>query len=821
MAGDPAATGTNAGPLDGLRVLDLSNSPAGAHASHTLADFGAEVVHIEPPGGSPLRGAPGYPFIARGKKSIALDLHDADDRALARTLALGADVLIETFRPGVAERLGLGYDELSIENTRLVYGSVTAFGRSGPYAEAKGYEALVMARIGALATSGAMVTRDGPAHVSVPYCTYAASQTLLTGVLAALHEREGSGRGQRVDTSLVKGLAALGTWNWYLRIITSKYPEAYTPQSPVSDRGVPLSPLFFMLLIGLTKDGRWLQFSQVQLHLYQAMLKVFGLDWMMADDEWKQAVFAADPDKTEEFWERLLEAVQCRTLEEWQAIFEKDHDVWAETMRRGSELLDHPQMAHLNAVVEIDDAEHGTVRQPGPIAKLWATPAVLGRGAPRLDADGDAIRAAPWAVQPASRAANESTRRALGNITVLELGTFFAAPFGGTVLRELGARVIKVEPVEGEPMRNLLPFPEAGAAKAMQGKESIAVDLSSDEGRAIVHDLVRRADVVLQSFRAGVAVRQGVDCRTLRALNPDVIYLNAPGYGIDGPCGDRPAYAPTIGAGSGLAMRNIGSSVPERAGLSIKEIRANAVRLSGAGTTEYAQADGISALTVASAMALGVVVRDRTGVAQEMLTTMLTSTAHALADDMVEYTGRAPTPQADAELFGYSALYRLYEAADGWIYLAAPASREWGALVTALRDDVDLGADVRFADEAQRRQHDAGLAETLAEVFRTKPAQHWEDHLLGHDVGCVVAHPEPPEAVLQSKEFGGAAGLLVDVRHPTFDEHERLAPLVEFSRSETVAEPGCLAGQHTDAILAELGYDGDAIAGLRKRGVVA
>src|SRR5712692_6094965 len=183
MAGDGAAPGTEAGPLAGLRVLDLSNSPAGAHASHTLADFGAEVVHVEPPGGSPLRAAPGYPFIARGKKSIALDLHDADDRTLARTLALGADVLIETFRPGVAERLGLGYEELSAENPRLVYGSVTAFGRSGPYANAKGYEALVMARIGALATSGAMVARDGPAHVSVPYCTYAASQTLLTGVL--------------------------------------------------------------------------------------------------------------------------------------------------------------------------------------------------------------------------------------------------------------------------------------------------------------------------------------------------------------------------------------------------------------------------------------------------------------------------------------------------------------------------------------------------------------------------------------------------------------------------------------------------------------
>ena len=287
-------------------------------------------------------------------------------------------------------------------------------------------------------------------------------------------------------------------------------------------------------------------------------------------------------------------------------------------------------------------------------------------------------------------------------MTVLELGTFFAAPFGGTVLREVGARVIKVEPLEGEPMRGLLPFPEVGGAKCVQGKESICVDLSSEEGRAIVHALARKSDIVLQSFRAGVAKRQGVDAETLRAVNPGLVYLNSPGYGIDGPCGDRPAYAPTIGAGSGLVMRNIGTAIEERPGLSLKEIRADALRLSGAGTTEYAQADGISALTAASAMALGLLVRDRTGVSQEMLTTMLTSTAHALADDMAEYKDRPPTQAADAELLGYSALYRLYRAADEWIYLAAPSAGDWYALCTALIDEVDLASRRNGSPTARR-----------------------------------------------------------------------------------------------------------------------
>ena len=546
---------------------------------------------------------------------------------------------------------------------------------------------------------------------------------------------------------------------------------------------------------------------------------------MLQDEEWKGAVFAADTPKTGEFWDKLYEAVQSRTLAEWNAIFEGNHDVWAETMRRGSELLDHPQMQHLGAVVELDDAERGLVRQPGPIVKMSATPAVLDRGAPELDADGAALRSAPWkalgGAEVVTGAGSVPGERALGDVTLLELGTFFAAPFGGTVLRELGARVIKVEPMGGEPMRGLLPFPEVGAAKCMQGKESICIDLSTPEGREIVHDLVRRSDVVLQSFRAGVAERQGVDAETLRGINPDLVYLNAPGYGIDGPCGDRPAYAPTIGAGSGLVMRNVGTSIVERPGLTLQEIRANAMRLAGAGTTEYAQADGISALTAASAMTLGLLVRDRTGTSQEMLTTMLTSTAHALADDMVEYASRPATQGADPELLGYSARYRLYEAADEWVYLAAPRPGEWGSLCEALATEVDLAGDARFADEASRASNDAALAEVLAGVFATRPAQYWEDALLAADVGCVVAHREPPETVLQSAEFAGAADMLVEVEHPTFGEHVRLKSYIGLSRSETVAEPGSLAGQHTDAILRELGYSAETIADLRERKVVA
>ena len=409
---------------------------------------------------------------------------------------------------------------------------------------------------------------------------------------------------------------------------------------------------------------------------------------------------------------------------------------------------------------------------------------------------------------------------ALAGVTILELGTFFAAPFGSNLLADLGARVIKVEPLEGEPMRTILPFPELGAVKVMQGKENISLDLGTPEGRVIVHELARRADIVLQSFRAGGAARQGVDEATLRAINPNLVYLNAPGYGTDGPCGNRPAYAPTIGAGAGFVMRNLGTAVPERPGMSIAEIRDNSVRLSVAGTTEFAQADGVSALGTATAMALGLLIRDRTGIAQGMLTTMLTSASHALCDDTTVWAGRPPTLSADPELFGYGARYRMYECADAWLFLAAPKEGEWAGVAAALAGVVDLATDARFADEAARRANDDALADVLAAAFRNDTAAHWQALLHSHDVGAVEVDSGPPEKVLQSAEFGRASGLVVDVEHPTFGDHPRLAPLVTLSHPVAFVGPGCLQGERTDRVLAELGYDTDAIAALHERKVV-
>ena len=316
------------GPLAGLRVLDLANTFAGALAGQLLADFGAEVVHVEPPGGSVLRSHPSYPFWARGKRSIELDLRADADAEVARGLARGADVIVETWRPGVADRFGLGYDELAAANERLVYASITGFGRTGPFSHLKGYEGLVAAKVGLPTVFSRMVARPGPAFVSVPFCSWGAAQTALQGVLAALHERERSGRGQRVDASLVQGFAAYDTWNWFIVLLTQRHPGAFTPAPPFDARGIPATGFYFRLPVLLSADGHWMQFSQTSPRLFRAFLRALGLDWMFDDPKWSEVPEFEDADKRAAMWELMIEAARQKTFAEWQQVFDDDPDVW-------------------------------------------------------------------------------------------------------------------------------------------------------------------------------------------------------------------------------------------------------------------------------------------------------------------------------------------------------------------------------------------------------------------------------------------------------------------------------------------------------------
>jgi crotonobetainyl-CoA:carnitine CoA-transferase CaiB-like acyl-CoA transferase len=810
--------------LAGLRVVDFSVQRTGSQVSQLLADFGAEVIQIEPKGGSPLRAERAWPFWGRGKRSIELDLKDAADLVVAQSLAANADIVVETFRPGVADRLGIGYATLSARNPDLIFASISGFGSDGPLAGLQGYEAVIAAKLGVFWALTDMAPIPGrPAFCSAAYASYPASQLALQGIFAALLARENGGGGQHIETTLAQGLTVHDTFNWFARVVATRYGDGFKQMPRVHD-GVPTGDLSFRLLIALTKDGRWLQFSQTTNKLFRAMMKMFGLEWMFEDPKWESAPAFDSHEQRKEFWELLLNIVRGKTAAEWAALFDDDPNVWAEMFRRGSELLDHPQMVWNDMVTSVDVPDGSPVRNLGALVRMEGTPAVVDGIAPVSGLHDAAIRAeaaSPTMPAPApTSAANTPCAAPLAGITIIELGTYYAAPYGATLLADLGARVIKLEQLDGDPHRFMLPFPELAGMKVLQGKESVAVDLSSAEGRAVAHKIIAEADIVLQSFRAGVAKRLGLDADTLMALNPGLIYLNAPGYGEDGPCGHRPAFAPTIGACAGMAWRNAEATIPDRANLTLDEVKEVAIRLSAA-VMGVGNSDGLSSVSTATAMLLGLVARARGAGGQQMLTSMLSSTAHALSEVMIDYDGAPPAPTADSGLLGFSALYRLYQASDDWVFLAAPSAREWGRLIASLPGGAALASDARFASVESRAANDSLLSEALAAIFITRMADEWETTLRATDVACVKCAPGPVEAnYLDEGSVGQVQGFVAATTHPILDEIPRLAALIRFSHSTTKVRGAGVCGQDTAAVLAEYGYAENHISEMVGAGVV-
>ena len=190
------AGSTSDGPLAGLMVIDLSSTLPGAQATQFPADCGAEVIMVEPPESSPLRDLASWPVLLRGKRSVTLDFHDDADLNRLRTLLRRADVMVNTMRPATSERIGLTQDALSAAYPQLVVASITGWGSTGRFRDYKGWEALVMAKTGVMHEKRGLARRPGPAFITFSYASWGAAHAAVQGVLAALLERETSGRGQ-------------------------------------------------------------------------------------------------------------------------------------------------------------------------------------------------------------------------------------------------------------------------------------------------------------------------------------------------------------------------------------------------------------------------------------------------------------------------------------------------------------------------------------------------------------------------------------------------------------------------------------------------
>ena len=360
-----------AGALDGVRVLDLTRVLAGPYCAMFLGDLGAELVKIEQPGvGDDTRGW-GPPFVGgesayflcvnRNKKSVTIDLKSAEGVDLLRRLAKSADVLIENFRPGTMERLGLGEEELRLGNPRLVYASLSGFGADGPMSDWPGYDLIVQAWGGLMSITG---TPDGePTKVGVAIIDLVAGLMLGKAIVAALFAREKIGIGQKVDTSLLEAEVAclINAGSNYL--VEGKIPLRWGNAHPSIVPYQSFRTSDGYLVIGVASEGIWRRFCQA---LGRAEL---------ADD----ARFAKNSDRVEN------RAALIRILSE--IFLTRESDTWLKLLNEAEvpcapvqtidKVFSADQVLRRDMLVEVEHPTAGTVRMAGLPVKFSATPASI------------------------------------------------------------------------------------------------------------------------------------------------------------------------------------------------------------------------------------------------------------------------------------------------------------------------------------------------------------------------------------------------------------------------------------------------------------
>ncbi len=795
--------------FDGITVLDFTSGRAGGVATMVMSDFGAEVIKVEPPGGEKFRDSPGAIQWNRGKKSVVLDLKTADGQENARKLAQLSDVVVENYRPGVAQRLGIDYDSLRKGHPELVYATLTSFGSSGPYANYKGYDAVVAAKTGRMMMFAEQNPREGPNYIVVQGVCHSAATALIRGITAALYVREKTGLGQRVETSMLQAVTTYDHVSWVHGQMIENHPETYPPDPRVGI-GRP-NPTGY--LPARTRDGHWIQLGNVVERLFRSMIHSLEMDFIYEDPRYKNAPFL-DEEAVASLERIMLEKVQEKTLDEWMAILS---NVAAEPYLTSEQALDHPQILHNGNVQRLDDPAVGGTRQLGPMVNMRETPGKTKGPAPALGQHTAEVlaRLNGAAERHPGSVKGSMPKHPLAGITLLDLGTVINGPLGCALVAELGARVIRIEAPGGDWGRQGYPV---SVHRTMAGSEGICLDLKTPEGQEIMHKLAAKADLLLHSMRPGAPERTGIGYEQLSKVNPNLVYLYAGGYGSTGPSSHRPSMAPIAGAvsGGGVAQMGRDSLPPTDQDMSIDEIAAVAKQLKRAND---GTADHSTAMVNAVGLVLGLYARERTGQAQYVESTMIAANAYANADDFYWNQGKHPRPLPDRDGYGLHALYRLYRAKTGWVFLGCPFEDEWEALCRTI-DRPDLRDDHRFATREAREEHDDALVDELSQVFVTGDPLYWEKLLTAADVACVKAEDRGMYYFFNEDSHVRENGLLTQVEAPRYGEFWRYSPVVRFSETSGRAGPGPLKGEHTRPILRELGYTDEQVQDLKQREIV-
>lgn len=698
--------------LAGLRILDASQGVAGPFAARLLGDLGADVVKLEPPQGDagrrmhPAQTSDPDPtsffaYLNWNKRGIVADLASEDGRARLAALAATVDLLIESGRPGELTALGLGYHELAEANPGLVVVSVTPYGQDGPRADWRHTEATDWATSGYQYFAGD--PQREPLMLPGAQAEFHTAQATALAALAALHERDRSGRGQSIDISIQEASLTTHAWN----------AVSWTHTGHVLRR---LGSDVFRCA-----DG-WVYWMRRGLETNLFVL----IDRPDLIDDPRFEDFEIWRDIDSELWDIVRDWCARQPMLEVYRLAQELR-IAVTPVNTVADLLASEQLAQREWFVTPPGTSDAT-RYPGPPFGMTSSPATVRRPAPALDQHSAEILAEltdqpPPAVTAPATASSEDQLPFEG-LRVVEVTANWAGPIAGRHLGDLGAEVIKVEhhlrPATralwypgNEP--GLRPYNRAGYFNNLnRSKLDVSLDLSTERGRDLFLQLIERADVLVENNSARVMPNLGLGWDVLSQRNPRLVMASISGFGASGPERDYVAYGANIEASSGLAA---GTGYHD----DDTPFRAN---------TFYADPITGNYATIAILAALRA--RETTGHGQWLDLSLNECAASFFGDAFLEHqrTGQLPPRRGNRHpIHAPQGCYRT-TGDDDWLALTVRDDAEWHALCTALGRDDWLADPTLATAEGRQARHDeldAAISEWTAQRDHREAAQLLQD----------------------------------------------------------------------------------------------
>ena len=810
------------GVLEGLTVLDLSTGIAGPMATMMLADNGAAVTRIESPLGDPFAGQSGYTVWQRGKRSAVVDLKSATGRAVFEALVADADVVVESFAPGTAQRLAVDHASLEAINPRVITCTISGYGTDNAHSERPGIDALVAARTGIVfdqrGRSGTPMEyilgrpgpnpefgppdgmhrgtdRSGPIFPRSTWPSLGAALLSTLGISAALRAREINRAGQEVSVSLMQGALAAVALNWQ---------RVENPDAPL----YWMWPLDSRSIEGLFEcsDGRWVHHWTIRPNWVRTVsagdvLELPDVDHSYRADPDRLGMEAPDLIVTHFLYPELAEAFSRFPADEWEEIGARS-EMGLAKVRTPAEALADPSFLVDGCVVQVDHPTLGLIRHVGNVIEFTDTPGVVTtsvheRGADTADVEAQALahayRAAQRSTSPGPASEPSATPAHTGSpgdgpltgLRVIDLGLGVAGPFAPKMLADLGADVIKVHALHDTYW--------SGTHMGLgtnRGKRSISLNLKDPRGLAILHRLIATADVLTTNWRPGAMARLGIDEAALRATHPRLVICNSRGY-EKGPRSDLPGTDQTANALCGTEWED-GACDTGNPPLWSR---------SGMGDTG-------NALLSAIAISMALYHRERTGAGQSVSTSIVNACLLNTSYAWIHADGTAGTwDHVDRDQFGLHARYRMYATADGWIMLAALSDTHWAGVQRL------IGHDLSAAD-------DAAIGSVLTQWFCTRSSREAFELLDGATVPVEIVDENFCRTMFDDPTMI-AAGLIAKTTATGIGSFEDPGLLIGFSQTAGVIRRGpCRCGQHTAEVLRDLGCSDDEIRALVETNVV-